>query len=119
MSGCLPAELIAGSEQREGAKKEIMSAFEGTLKQFLGAGDKDLNQITTHMNAQAGFKEAMSKARLRSVKAFANLFGSVTIDGRRARLTDSPRPQYRRLRAIRESPPEFRRLRRMVDTSLY
>jgi hypothetical protein len=73
----LPKPLVAGSQQRDVVKKQIMAPFEARLKAFVGEGKKTVKQIGEHMKASAGFTNALSQARLNKpggIKEFVKMF---------------------------------------------
>ena len=100
----IPKSLVAGSEQRSAAKKNIMAPFEARLKAFVGDGRKTVKDIGVHMKAGVGFENALSQARMNKpggikefVKMFADLnvtegLGQAVVTRKRFRRTEKSRP---------------------------
>ena len=101
----IPKALVAGSEQRSAAKKNIMAPFEARLRAFVGEGSKTVRDIGIHMKAGPGFTNALSQARMDGpggIKAFVKMFpdvfkvtegmGQAVVTRKRFRRTEKSRP---------------------------
>ena len=98
----LPKALVAGSQQRDANKKQIMAPFETRLKNFVGEGSKSVKQIGEHMKEQGAFTNALSQARMNKlggIKEFIKMFyfkvseglGQATVTRKRFRMVGKTR----------------------------
>ncbi|MEC7266540.1 MAG: hypothetical protein VXV74_03845, partial [Pseudomonadota bacterium] len=99
----VPKALVAGSETRAAAMKNIMAPFQARLKAYLADGPKTLKNVGIHMKLVPGFEAALTKARLNrpgGIKAFVQMFPDLRVKGGRGQNT----VELRRYRITRKTP---------------